>query len=156
AGFAVIRSDEVRKELRAESGLDGSSARANRELYTEEWNDRTYHECLRRAEPILFEGGRVLIDASFQNESRRPLVLDARLRWGVRTGLIVCEADADTIRQRLAHRRGDASDADWSIHEAIARRWEPMTSETLALSRHLDTGGTPETAAHGALEILRE
>src|SRR5262249_29734733 len=121
-----------------------------------EWNDRTYRECLHRAQAILFEGGRILIDASFQNESRRRLFLDAGRRWGVRTCFIVCEADADAIRARLAHRRGDASDADWSIHEAMARRWEPLNLETHALCRHLDTGGTPDTAAQGALEILRE
>jgi aminoglycoside phosphotransferase family enzyme/predicted kinase len=156
AGFTVIRSDEVRKELRTESGPEGSSTHAGSDIYTEEWNDRTYHECLRRAEAILFEGGRVLIDASFQNESRRRLFVDAGRRWGVNTCLILCEANSDTTLQRLAQRHGDASDADWSIYKGMAQQWEPMTSDTRALSRHLDTSGTPESAAQGALEILRE
>src|SRR5262249_10175543 len=112
AGFSVIRSDVIRKELLAERGCRASDAGYGNQFYSREWNDRTDQECLRRAEAILFEGGRVLIDASFQNESRRQRFLHAGRQWGVRTCLILCEASADVIRQRLAHRRGDASDAD--------------------------------------------
>ena len=58
--------------------LDRARARrrVGEDFYTEEWNDRTYQECLRRAEEILFEGGRVLDRCElFSDESRRRLFL---------------------------------------------------------------------------------
>src|SRR5262249_55631567 len=70
AGFTVIRSDLVRKELAgvpAATAASGPSA-FGQGIYTPEWTDRTYAECLRRAEAELFEGRRVLVDASFAAE----------------------------------------------------------------------------------------
>src|SRR5262249_9327592 len=64
AGFAVVRSDVVRKEL-AGLPLSGNSPVPRTEnIYTDQWNERTYSECLRRAGAFLFEGQRVLVDAS--------------------------------------------------------------------------------------------
>jgi predicted kinase len=156
AGFSVIRSDVVRKALVAASREHGSQSAPAGDYYTDEWNDRTYRECLHRAEAILFEGGRVLIDASFQNESWRRLFLDAGRRWGIANCLIVCEANADVVRQRLNQRRGDASDADWAVYTEIARRWEDLTPRTQAMTRRVDTSGTKEAAERSALDILRE
>jgi aminoglycoside phosphotransferase family enzyme/predicted kinase len=156
AGFSVIRTDVVRKELLAESGQETTKEPAGEGVYSEDWNDRTYQECLRRAEGILFEGGRVLIDASFRDEARRQLFLDAAGRWGIPACVILCEADAEVVRQRLSQRRGDASDADWSIHAEIAKRWEPLGPETSRVSRTIDTSGTEDEAVRCAFEILRE
>src|SRR5262249_46850754 len=58
AGFELIRSDIVRKEL---VGID-SVERAGEANYSPDWNVRTYASCLSRAEQLLFEGRRVLID----------------------------------------------------------------------------------------------
>ncbi len=156
AGFFVLRSDVVRKELVADGRRGSSPSRLDEDFYTEEWNDRTYQTCLRRAEEIVFEGGRALIDASFQHESRRRLFLDAGRRWGIPACLIVCQADADVVRQRLDQRRGDASDADWAVYTEIARRWKELTPQTLAVTRRVDTSGAVEDAVREALDVLRE
>src|SRR5262249_49357538 len=42
AGFTVLRSDVIRKEL--------ATGSTEEDIYTPEWGDRTYAECLRRAE----------------------------------------------------------------------------------------------------------
>jgi predicted kinase len=156
AGFAVIRSDVVRKELWAEAEDNGSQMAAPTDIYSEEWNERTYQECLQRAEAILFEGGRALIDASFHAESRRKVFLEAGRHWGIRVCFIICAADPQIVRQRLDERRGDASDADWTIHTRMARRWEELSPETRALSRTIDTSGTHDQALRDALDMLRE
>jgi uncharacterized protein len=155
AGFSVIRSDVVRKELMAERERGASRSEPGEDFYTDEWNERTYQDCLRRAEEVLFEGGRVLIDASFQNEARRRIFLDAGRRWGVRTCLILCRADAGVIRERLERRKGDASDADWGIHDQMARGWEEISPKAQDVTRRVDTGGTPGEALRGALDVLR-
>ena len=156
AGFTVIRSDEVRKQLAGRAGTASSSSPFATDIYSADWNQRTYAECLRRAEELLFEGRRVLVDASFREQSHRRLFLDAARRWGVIAGLILCQADLEVIRDRLAGRRGDASDADLEIHAELARRWEEPDAATRSVTRAIDTGGTRSQALARALGVLRE
>ncbi len=155
AGLMVIRSDVVRKELTAEAGEARSEAGFDGGFYTAAWNDRTYEECLRRADEILFEGGRVLIDASFRHESHRRLFLDAAHRCGIPACLILCQADAGVVRERLAGRRGDASDADWAIHTELARHWDDLSSRTRTVTCQVDTGGSLNDSTTRAIEVLR-
>ncbi len=121
ARFLVIRSDEVRKELAREARQGSAPAAFGEDLYASDWNERTYAECLRRAEDSLFQGRRVLIDASFRQEAHRRLFLEAAYRWGITGCLLLCRAEPAVIRERLASRQGDASDADGTIYEEIAR-----------------------------------
>ena len=72
------------------------------------WTGRTYEECLRRAERLVFEGGRVLVDASFREESKRRDFLEAAERWGVPAVLLLCRACPSAVRDRLAAGRGGA------------------------------------------------
>ncbi len=134
AGFTLIRSDRVRKELVGQRSEGKSPAAFGEGLYTTDWNERTYAECLRRAEEHLFEGKRVLIDATFREQSHRRLFLDAARRWAIAGCLIHCQADPDVVRNRLASRSGDASDADIAIHAEIARRWEEPDLPTRKLT----------------------
>jgi aminoglycoside phosphotransferase family enzyme/predicted kinase len=156
AGLTVIRSDEVRKELAGRAGQDSAAAPFGEGLYTPEWDDRTYAECLRRADAIVYEGGRALVDATFREEARRRLFLDAALRWGVASCLLLCRADPGVVRARLANRRGDASDADWSVYEQAARRWEEPSPRTRAATRLIDSGQSPAEALAQAVGALRE
>ena len=91
----------VRKELAGRGGQAATPAAFGQDIYTPEWDERTYAECLRRAEEIVFEAGRVLVDASFREESRRRLFLDAARRWGVAGRMLLCRADPDVVRRRL-------------------------------------------------------
>jgi aminoglycoside phosphotransferase family enzyme/predicted kinase len=156
AGFALIRSDEVRKGLAGAADREATSGAFGQGPYSAEWDERTYAECLRRAEACLFDGGRVLIDATFRADARRRLFLEAARRWGVNAGLLVCRADPAVIRDRLAGRQGDASDADWAIHAEIARRWEEPGPFTRPAWRTIDTGGTRSQSLARALGAIRE
>lgn len=146
AGFEVIRSDVVRKEL----------AGAADDLYSPEWTERTYAECLRRAEELLFEGRRVLVDASFREEKRRLMFVEAAQRWGVPALFLHCRAEPQVARERLERRRGDVSDADWSIHQLITAEWQALGPVTQSLLRDIDTKGTPEEVLSLALDVLRK
>ena len=144
AGFTVIRSDMVRKKLAGRGGRAATLSDFGQDIYTPNWDDRTYAECLRRAEEIVFQAGRVLVDASFREEARRRLFLDAARRWGVAGRMLLCRADPDVVRRRLEQRRGDASDAGWAIYLEAARRWEESGAATRAATVEIDAGGTPE------------
>ena len=76
AGFDLIRSDQVRKELARASGIAGAGAvdRYASGIYTPKWNERTYEECLARADAALFEGKRVIVDATFRDEVAAPAI----------------------------------------------------------------------------------
>jgi aminoglycoside phosphotransferase family enzyme/predicted kinase len=154
AGFEVIRSDVVRKRLAGASEA-GAAAEFGRGIYSPEWNERTYGECLRLAEAALFEGRRVLIDASFREEARRRAFLEAARRWCVPPALVVCRADAEVIRGRLTARRDDASDADWAIYQQAAQAWEHPGARSAAAMRAIDTSGTREQAVAQAIDALR-
>ena len=82
--FRVIRSDLVRKELAGAADNGRSPSAFGQGVYAAEWTERTYVECLRRAEGLLFEGKRVLVDANFRQEAQRRAFLEAASRWGRR------------------------------------------------------------------------
>jgi len=156
ANFEVIRSDVVRKELAGDGNSTTDSGAFGEGLYTAAWNTRTYAECLARAEGLLREGRRVIVDASFRQQVRREAFFDLASRLQVPLLLLVCEASADVIRERLAARQGDASDADWAIYQRAARAWEPVAHTVAARQHVVPSGGAREVTLSQALTKLRE
>jgi predicted kinase len=156
AGFTVLRTDAVRKELAGRGDLPSMVSGFGEDIYTPEWDDRTYGECLRQAAAVIFQAGRVVVDASFRAETRRRLFLDAARRWGVAGRLLLCRADPEVIRNRLELRRDDASDAGWRIYQEAARRWEPLGADTQAATHEIDAGDSPARTLAEALAALRE
>jgi aminoglycoside phosphotransferase family enzyme/predicted kinase len=155
AGFDVIRSDVVRKELAGLGQGDAAATSFGEGIYSPEWTERTYADCARRAEGLLFEGRRALVDASFGAASRRRVFLELGGRWGVPAWCLPCEADPSVVRGRLERRSGDASDADWSIYLEAAEHWEESDEATRRATRPIVTdGGEPEALAQ-AIEALR-
>jgi aminoglycoside phosphotransferase family enzyme/predicted kinase len=136
AGFEVIRSDVVRKEI--------APGVPPEELYAPAWIERTYAECLRRAEELLFAGKRVIVDAMFREQSQRKAFLALANRMGVPGFLIVCETPAELIRERLAARTGDASDADWAVYEKAVEQWEPAGTGVAKRMVRIDTSRAEE------------
>jgi aminoglycoside phosphotransferase family enzyme/predicted kinase len=155
AGFCVISSDVVRKEL---AGVPQASHPVPFEtgIYTPQWTERTYAECLRRAEELLFEGKRVVVDATFRDESHRRAFLEAARRWGVPGIFLVCRAGEEEVGRRLEGRRGGPSDANEAIHRELAWRWQAAEESVGAIVREIDTQGGAEQALVDVLEVLRE
>ena len=156
AGFQVIRSDVVRKELSGIAPDAPARSEFEKDLYTTDSTDRTYAECLRRCEELLFEGGRVIVDATMIEERRRRPFFELAVHWGVPALFLVCEADEATTKSRLAARRGDASDADWSVHLQSARRWEPPFGAELRQTRVINSSGDPRAVCDLAERVLIE
>jgi predicted kinase len=156
ANFSVIRSDVVRKELVGSDHRIQNRSAFEEEIYAPEWTARTYAECLRRTENLLFRGERALVDATFREEARRRSFLDAAARWAVPSVFFHCQAQPETIRRRLGNRSNDASDADWFVYEQIAKRWDEPSPLTRQAMREISTGGTLEQAVSEALADLRE
>jgi predicted kinase len=154
ADFCLLRADVVRKELAGLSPDAATPESLREQLYAPEASDRTYAECLRRAEALLFEGKRALVDATFRQERYRQLFVQAAGRWGVPVCMLLCQADPETVRQRLEGRRGDASDADWSVHLQLAAGWEELSAATSGVARTIRTEGCAEEVVGEALQAL--
>ena len=155
AGFAVVRSDLVRKDLAGIARAQAAPSAYASGIYTPEMTERTYAECQRRAEALLFEGERVLVDASFLRESHRRAFLEAAERWRVPCRLLLCRADPAVIQDRLRRRTGDASDADWSTYQRAAESWEDPGALTSPSTAAIRSDSSPEDALAQALAVLR-
>jgi len=153
AGFRVIGSDVVRKEL-AGVGRGECRSKFGQGIYTAEWTKRTYVECLHRAEELLFQGERVLVDANFREESWRRAFLEAATRWGVPGAFLLCRVAPDVVRTRLASRGDEVSDADWPVYLKAADAWEEPGTVTQPVVHVLTTEGSPEQTLGQALEVL--
>jgi hypothetical protein len=156
ARFTVVRSDVVRKELAGLSAREPAPSPFGEGIYAPAWTERTYAECLCRAERALFEGNRVLVDATFGDERYRRAFLDAAARLAVPGVFLLCQADPVAVRERLRNRRGDVSDADWAIFEKAADQWEEAGRQTRRVLRKIDTAGNPHQVRRQALAVLRE
>jgi predicted kinase len=113
-------------------------------------------ECLDRAEKLLFQGERVIVDATFREESKRREFLELAARLAVPAVFIVCQADPEVVRSRLNRRQHDASDANWSTYQKLAAEWQEIENQTRPILRVLNTSGKPEESILLALQMLRE
>jgi aminoglycoside phosphotransferase family enzyme/predicted kinase len=154
AGFTVQRTDVVRKELAGLAPQEPVAAPCRESLYTPERIEHVYAECLRRAEGLLCEGRRVLVDANFKEESRRQAFLAGAARLGVPAVCLLCQAPPETARARIGARRNDASDADWSIYCQAVECWEEPGPATRPVTCPILTAGTAEQTLDLALAAL--
>jgi predicted kinase len=67
--------------------------------------------------------------------------------------LLICEARPDVVRDRLAARTGDVSDATWEVYQRQRGQWDEPGSETAAQVVRIDTnpGANPAEMARQAL-----
>ncbi|GAB6063691.1 bifunctional aminoglycoside phosphotransferase/ATP-binding protein [Deferrisoma palaeochoriense] len=124
-GFRLIATDVVRKELAGLSPADRAPAGYGQGIYTPEWTERTYAEVFRRAEGALFEGRRVIVDATLREARWRRALGETARAWGVRWGILLCQASEAEVRRRLSRPRKGPSDADWGVYRQARARWEP-------------------------------
>lgn len=155
ADLHVVSSDRTRKSL---AGLDPEEpARAPFEegIYAPAWTERTYATCLEEVRRRFLEGERVIVDASFRDESRRRLFLDQAREWGVRSLFVLCEAPANLVASRMQRRGPGPSDADWAVYQEAARHWEAPGPDTARFLVTVDTAGTADEALRSALLAMR-
>ena len=150
-GFRWIDTDRVRKELAGIPPDEGAGGRATGAdylagIYAPEWTGRTYAECARRAEALLLEGDRVVVEGSFRADAHRKALADLAAALGVRFLVFDCVTSPEEARRRLAGRAPGPSDADWAIHERMAAEREPASGATRPFVREVPVSGSPAEA----------
>jgi len=154
AGVEWIRADAVRKELAGIDPLTPAGADFEAGIYTRAWSDRTYAECLRRAEVTLRDGGRVVVDATFSDPARRRPFRDAARRLRVPCHQLRCVASDSTIRRRLGSRTPDPSDATVEVYERMRAGWRDPDAGDWPTTV-VDTDRRPEDVLRAAQAALR-
>ena len=151
--WAVLSSDEVRKELAGLGHGTVAAAPFRTGIYGPEHTATTYDELLRRAGTALADGVGVVLDASWTDAGLRRRARELAGRHHAAMTEVCCVAPAAVCRERLAARtapldggaqrpaHGSASDADVSVHEAMAAVADPW-SEAVSVPT---SGGVAES-----------
>ncbi|ERH13341.1 MAG: putative kinase [halophilic archaeon J07HB67] len=110
----VLRTDVVRKELFPEpTYADGETA-------------AVYEELLDRGRELVTAGGSVVLDGTFRTVALRRRAVSAARECGAQPRVFRVVCGEAVVRERLAARETDASDADFEIHRQIRREFEPV------------------------------
>jgi aminoglycoside phosphotransferase family enzyme/predicted kinase len=130
-GAIRLRSDIERKRHYGMSPTDRPDRRQKAELYSDCANRATYARLRRIARCILRSGFPVVIDATFLRREERQLFQSLAAREGATFGILDCQADMQTLRQRITDRMArdsDASDADLDVLESQLACHQPLTA----------------------------
>ena len=115
-GAIRIRSDVERKRLF--NALETTSADdIESGIYSQEASETTYEHLLTSTQTLLQSGLSVVVDAAFLKYDQRYPFLQMAADHNLNFHVVNNECDVSTLRQRLADRKNDVSDADESVLE---------------------------------------
>ena len=129
----VVSTDNIRLLMR------------NKPTYTAAEMMLVYEVCYSIIEARLKQGQRVIFDASNYLAARRTHLRKLAKRVGSPVAVTYVQASQDIIEERLLQRnsgnrrKGDLSDADWSVYKWMVEAQEPVVGDHLIL----DTTNTP-------------
>ena len=131
-GARVLRTDVIRKRI---AGV-APETRLPPSAYDVATNEKVYRALYEEARAVLASGFTAIADAAFLKEEERDAIADVARGAGVPFTGLWLDAAPETLRARIAARRGDASDADIAVLDGqIARGIGTIGWE------RLDTGG---------------
>lgn len=153
AGWAVLRTDEVRKELAGIPAQTSAGAAVGEGLYRPTLVADTYAEMLRRARELLSMGESVILDASWVENRWRDAA--RQLAADTHTDIVElrCDAPFEVVAERVRLRRAagqDASDATLDVAVALRERFEVWPEAFL-----LDTSQPLLHVVHQAVQTAR-
>lgn len=166
-GAVPLNSDALRKRLAGLGTTQPVPAAYGADIYSAEWNRRTYAALLDDAQRALASGRSVVLDASFSRQAQRLAAVEIGQARGADIWFIEAVCPEEVALERLARRwrqrvtvgaRGpmrpapdaQASDGRPELYAAQAAAWEPFDTMREAAATHLrvDTTEPPH--------ILRE
>ena len=113
----LLRTDVVRKELFPDPA------------YTSEESSAVYAELLDRARDGVAAGEHVVLDGTFRTRSLRERVVDVATGADVPYRLVRVVCEDPVVRERIAARVDDESDADVAVYELLMAEFEPIDRE---------------------------
>lgn len=146
-GFAVLSSDEIRKDLAGIAHDAHAYAPPDQGLYTPEMSARAYTELLSRARRLVAMGETVVLDASWARAADRDHARTVAQEAGASIVELRCEVDAAVARARIVARMqtSDPSDATPEIADHLRARFEPWP-ESVSIDTSVDRRASVEAA----------
>lgn len=147
-GAVLLGSDAERKSA---LGVD-STERLAPECYTASSAKDNYRRLSDKAGQALSAGFSVVIDATWLDTDKRVAVASLARQADVPFVGLWLDAPASILRQRIASRQGDVSDATVAVLDAQLQRVGSLPANW----QRIDAGGTKrDTLHHCLLEIVR-
>jgi aminoglycoside phosphotransferase family enzyme/predicted kinase len=143
-GAIRIRSDVERKRLHGLRAEESGRAAPGGGIYDQQSSQQTYSRLLLLARHLLQAGFTVIVDATFLDRTQRQPFARLAVELDCNFLILALTAPADVLRQRVAARRGDASDADVAVLEAQLSRWRGLEPDERALT--IDTSKAEEVS----------
>lgn len=150
---AVLRSDEVRKQLTGVPTLEPAPADFGVGIYGPATTTATYEALLRRAEVALGLGESVVLDASWTSAAWRARARSVAATASAEPSELRCDAPVEVTLHRLAeraHAGSDPSDATPAIAAVMTSITDPWPEATT-----IDTRDDRATSLAAAVRHIR-
>lgn len=126
----LLRTDVVRKDVLPDPE------------YTEEETRMVYRELFDRGREAIERGDSVVLDGTFRARRFRDHAAGVADRSNATFRLVKVECAPEVVKERIADRTDDASDADFEIHVKYRKEFEPLEREHLTVD---NSNGLDET-----------
>ena len=113
----LLRTDVVRKEIFTDPE------------YTEAESRMVYDELFDRARETVEDGTSVVLDGTFREEVRRTRAADLSATLDAEFRLVKVECAERVVRDRIESREGDASDADFEVHQMYRETFDAVSRD---------------------------
>ncbi len=154
AGVSVWHSDVVRKRL---AGLDPEEERRvpfGTDIYSPEWNEKTYAALIEEARKELARGNSVILDASWSRAEQRRRARRAAEEREALFAVIECSAPDEALRVRLTKPDRSITDGRIELLDDQRAGYEPPTADEAEVLLRIDTSGEFEPIAERAFQNL--
>lgn len=125
-GAVRVRSDVERKRLFGLKPDDDGQSALGKGIYSTEATEKTYRKLEELAAKIIDAGYPVIVDAVFLNYQEREHFRKLAKNKQIPFTILECTTDEKTLRQRIAERKNDISDADLKVLELQLSEWKPL------------------------------
>lgn len=151
-GWAVVRTDEVRRELFGRSPEEHEIAAVEHGAYTPDLTRRAYDEVVARGLAAVGAGGSVVLDASWRTVGSRLDAIAAAESVGARVTALRCVAPAEMCRERVVRRLARGTDASEATPEVAD--WMTAQFEDWPEALEIDTSGPEDASLDAAISTL--
>jgi uncharacterized protein len=134
-GAIQIRSDAVRKHL----GGIALDEKGDASLYSPEMTQKTYDRLLDLGVKLASQGYTVILDAKYDRQALRTPVIEKAQAQEIPIEILYCDVPAEVLRDRVAQRQGDISDADLDV--LAQQTFETFSEAEKPFVRTVDTRG---------------
>ncbi|HUO95607.1 MAG TPA: AAA family ATPase [Steroidobacteraceae bacterium] len=146
-----LRADVERKRLAGLAPGAASNSAIDQGLYAPAMTERTYARLIDAGVALARAGLDVILDATFLDAAERARAAAAAAAAGAPFAILDCRAPEALLRERVAARRGDASEATPTVLAHQLATLAPLTAGEARRAVAVDAAATLDPVALAAL-----